>query len=340
MFGQVVKLKDIAEAMNVSVGTVSKALRHSHEISDEMTDKIIRMANELGYIANSSARNLKTNKSYNIGVVYEDKSRSGLGHDFFSIMLNGIRDELTLHGYDFTFVSKGIGENKLSYVNHARYRRCDGVIIVTADFKDPEVIELVQSEIPVVTIDHVFNNRTAILSDNQDGLSRIVEYLFDQGHRKIAFIHGEDTSVTEQRVASFYKACEKLNIKVPDAYIKEGLYHFPKQAGLATRELLQLEDKPTCIIYPDDYAYMGGLTEIEKHGMKIPDDISVVGYDGIFLSRILRPMLTTYVQNSVEMGRQAVLNLLDHIEKPKSFIAKQVKVVGALQIGNTVKKIG
>ena len=335
-----VKLKDIADTLNVSVGTVSKALRHSHEISDEVTDLIIRTANEMGYIANSSARNMKTNKSYNIGVVFVDKSRAGLGHDYFSTMLNSIRDELSIHGYDFTFVSNVIGENRLSYLNHARYRRCDGVIIVTADFKDQEISELVESEIPVVTIDHVFNNRTAILSDNQEGLRTIVHHLHENGHSKIAFIHGEDTSVTEQRIASFYQACEELGIKVPKDYIKDALYHFPKQAGLKTRELLALKDRPTCIIYPDDYAYMGGLTEIEKHGLKIPEDISVVGYDGIFLSRILRPMLTTYVQNSVEIGKQAVLRLIEQIEKPRSFMAKQVKIGGNLQVGQTVKKIG
>lgn len=334
-----VKLKDIAEALGVSVGTVSKGLRHSHEISEEVTDRIIRKANELGYIANSSARNLKTNRSYVIGVVYVDKSRAGLGHDYFSTMLSSIRDELSLHGYDFTFVSNTIGENKLSYVNHARYRRCDGVIIVTADFKEPEIIELVESEIPVVTIDHVFNNRSAILSDNDEGLEQIINYVYQKGHRKIAFIHGEDTAVTEQRIASFYKACETLQIEVPKDYIKEALYHFPKQAGLRTRELLQLKERPTCIIYPDDYAFMGGLTEIEKHGLKIPEDISVVGYDGIFLSRILRPILCSYVQNSTEIGKQAVNRLLEQIDKPKSFIRRPVRVKGELQEGQTVKDI-
>ncbi|HKL61378.1 MAG TPA: LacI family DNA-binding transcriptional regulator [Acholeplasma sp.] len=334
-----VKLKDIAETMNVSIGTVSKALRHSHEISIEMTDKIIRCANELGYIANSSARNLKTNKSYNIGVVYVDKTRSGLGHDYFSTMLSSIRDELSIHGYDFTFVSNLIGENKLSYLNHARYRRCDGVIVVTADYKDPEIIELVESEVPVVTIDQVFNNRSAILSDNEEGLSHIVNYVYQKGHRKIAFIHGEDTAVTEQRIASFNKACNDLKIMVNKDYIKPALYHFPKQAGLMTRTLLALDDRPTCIIYPDDYSFMGGLTEIEKHGLKIPEDISVVGYDGIFLSRILRPVLTSYVQNSVEIGKQAVLKMLEQLEKPKSFVKKPVKVKGSLQEGQTVKDI-
>lgn len=334
-----VKLKDIALKMNVSVGTVSKALRHSHEISEEMTDRIIRCANEMGYVANSSARNLKTNKSYNIGVVYEDKTRAGLGHDYFSTMLNSIRDELTQAGYDLTFITNKLGESDISFLNHARYRRCDGVIIVTADFNDEEIIELVKSEVPVVTIDHIFNNRSAVLSDNEEGLVSIVKYVYEQGHRKIAFIHGEDTTVTSHRLGGFYKTCEELGIDVDKRYIKEALYHLPQKAGLMTRELLELDDRPTCIIYPDDYSYMGGATEIEKHGLKIPEDISVVGYDGIFLSRILRPVLTSYSQNSIEIGKVAIHKLLAQIEHPKSFVRKPIQVTGYLQKGQTVKDI-
>lgn len=334
-----VKLKDVAEKMNVSVGTVSKALRHSHEISEEMTDRIIRCANELGYVPNSSARILKTNKSYSIGVIFVDKTRAGLGHDYFSTMLNSIRDELTLSGYDFTFITNHIGDSNISYLNHARYRRCDGVIVVTADFNDEEIVEIVKSEVPVVTIDHIFNNRSSVLSDNEEGLSAIVKYIYEKGHRKIAFIHGEDTTVTNQRLGAFYKTCEELGIEVNKDYIKEAYYHLPRQAGLMTRELLDLEDRPTCIIYPDDYSYMGGATEIEKHGLRIPEDISVVGYDGIFLSRILRPVLTSYKQNSVEIGKVAVQRLLEQIEKPKSFVRKPVMIRGCLQEGQTVKDI-
>ncbi len=334
-----IKLKDIAERMNVSVGTVSKALRHSHEISEEMTDRIIRCANEMGYVANSSAISLKTNKSYNIGVVFNDKTHAGLGHDYFSIMLNSMRDELTLQGYDFTFITHMLGDRNISYLNHARYRRCDGIIVVTADFNDPEIVELVKAEIPVVTIDHIFNNRTTIQSDNEQGLVEIVKYVFSKGHRKIAFIHGEDTTVTSHRLGGFYKTCEELGIEVDQRFIKEALYHYPQKAGLMTREILALEDRPTCIIYPDDYSYMGGATEIEKHGLKIPEDISVVGYDGIFLSRILRPVLTSYKQNSVEIGKVAVQKLLAQIEHPKSFVRKPVMISGCLQKGQTVKDI-
>ncbi|MFA6801087.1 MAG: LacI family DNA-binding transcriptional regulator [Acholeplasmataceae bacterium] len=334
-----IKIKDIAARCGVSVATVSKALNHSSEISVKTTDLIIKTANELGYIANSNARSLKTNRSYNLGLLYVDPSQSGLEHEYFSSILNSIKKEAEYHGYDVTFISNKIGGSKKSYLTHARYRGCDGVLVVSADFKDQEVIDLVESDMPTVTIDHIFNNRTSIMSDNIDGLEEIVKYVYKKGHKKIAFIHGEDTTVTQQRLASFYKTCAELGIKVPTNYIKPALYHIPKYSGLATRELLELNDRPTCIIFPDDYSYMGGLTEIEKHGLKIPEDISVVGYDGIYLSRILRPVLTSYVQDSYEIGKLAVLKLIEMIENPKTFIAQQFTIKGHLQEGQTINQL-
>src|SRR5690554_1109768 len=334
-----VKLKDIADIAGVSIGTVSKALSNSHEISIKMTKKIHRIANEMGYIANSQARSLKTNRSYNVGVLYIDKSKAGLKHEYFSTMLGSIQENLRIKGYDFTFISNLVGSTKHTLLSHARYRRCDGVIIVTADYDDPEILQLIASDMKVVTIDHIFDNRTAILSDNDIGLGKIVEHIHQMGHRKIAFIHGEMTQVTKDRLESFHQTCSRLGINVPSEYIKQGDYHLPKESGLATRELLDLPDKPTCIIYPDDYSYMGGLTEIEKHDLHIPDDISVVGYDGIYLSRILRPSLTTYVQNSSEIGKQAALKLIEHIENPKDHVAKTITIRGKLQKGQTVKNI-
>ncbi|MDY0277690.1 MAG: LacI family DNA-binding transcriptional regulator [Acholeplasma sp.] len=334
-----VKIKDIAKACGVSVGTVSKALNRSHEISEDTTRKIVEKANQMGYIANSSARSLKTKRSQNIGLIYVDKSESGLEHEYFSVILNGIKKEAESQGYDVTFISSKIGTSRNSYLNHARYRGCDGVIIVSADFHDPKIVALVESDMPTVTIDHQFHNKTSILSDNKKGLEEIVNYLYEMGHKKIAFIHGEDTDVTRQRLASFYKTCEKLEIVIPEEYVKKAEYHIPKHSGIATRELLALKERPTCIIFPDDYSYMGGLTEIEKHGLRIPDDVSVVGYDGIYLSRILRPRLTTYVQDSVKIGQIAANRLIAMVENPKTYLSEQIVINGYLQKGQTVRKI-
>jgi LacI family transcriptional regulator len=254
-------------------------------------------------------------------------------------MLNSIKDEAEKYGYDITFISHHFGKNYLTFYEHAKYRNVDGVIIASVDFKDAEVVKLVESEIPTVTIDYEFNDVASVVSDNVQGVRDIVNYLVEMGHKKIAFITGDDTSVTQKRIASFYKACNENNISVNDEYIKKGRYHIPKVSGEATRELLHLKEKPTVIMYPDDYSLLGGITEIEKQGYKIPEDISVVGYDGIKLSRLLRPVVTTYVQNSTEIGIQATKKLIELIENPKTTIADRTLVIGGLQKGETVKKL-
>ena len=92
-------------------------------------------------------------------------------------------------------------------------------------------------------------------------------------------------------------------------------------------------------MYPDDFSFIGGMNEIEKHGLSIPDDISVTGYDGIYLSQVLRPKLTTYQQDTEALGREAAINLVRSIEDKKTFIPKQIWIEGKMLIGNSVKKI-
>lgn len=334
-----VKIKDIAEKCGFSIASVSKALSGKSDLSQKTVDYICEVAREMGYIPNASARSLKTNRSYNIGLLFVDTTSSGLEHEYFSAILNEIKVELENNGYDITFISNHVGKDNLTYYEHAKYRNCDGVIVASVDFHDPQVIKLVESEIPTVTIDYDFNGRSSVVSDNVQGLRDIVNYVYELGHRKIAFIHGENTFVTQSRVASFYKTCAEHNIKVKEEYVKEARYHIPKLSGLATRELLSLKDRPTCIIYPDDYSLLGGMTEIEKQGLRVPEDISLVGYDGIRLSRLLRPELTTYVQNTVEIGIKAARKLVELIEYPKSALPERILVKGSLQKGKTVNNI-
>ena len=334
-----VTMKDIAVKCGVSPATVSKALNGHSDIGVETAELIRTTAREMGYLPNAAARALKTNRSLNLGVLFVDKTSSGLSHEYFSTVLNSFKVEAERLGYDITFISKDIGNFKMDYYEHARYRNCDGVVIASIDYSDPAVVKLVESNIPVVTIDHVFNNRTAILSDNVQSMVDIVDYIYGLGHRKIAFIHGEDTSVTKKRLASFLKSCMNKGINVPDEHVKAAIYHDPKSSGLATRELLSLQNRPTCILYPDDFSFLGGMSELERQGLKIPDDISVVGYDGILLSQALRPRLTTFRQDSEGIGRRAAAKLVEEIENPKMFVPTQVLVSGSLLIGNTVKQI-
>lgn len=329
-------IKDISRACGVSPATVSKALNGYSEISRETVDLIRRTAREMHYMPDSAARLLKTNISHNIGVLFEDETMSGLTHEYFSMILNSSKREAEKLGYDITFISRRIGEHEMSFLEHCRYRRCDGVLVACVDFESAPVVELVKSEIPIVTIDYSFNDVSCVLSDNMEGMEQLTEYLILRGHRQIAFIHGEDTSVTGKRLNGYYRALERHGIPIRDEYVRAGRYHVPQLAGELTGELLDLPDPPTAIMYPDDFSYLGGVFEISHRGMKVPEDVSVTGFDGIRLATVMDPALTTWQQNADEIGRRSVQKLVETIEHRRTARAEQINVAGKLLEGYSV----
>ncbi|HMM31508.1 MAG TPA: LacI family DNA-binding transcriptional regulator [Clostridia bacterium] len=338
-------IKQIAEACGVSVASVSKALNNASDIGVETAKRIRETAKEMGYFPNAAARALKTNRSYNIGILLAEGGKHGslIGghvHEFFAQVINSFQCEAEANGYDVTFITRNIGGTTMSYLEHCHYRNCDGVLVMGVDFSDPLVMELMNSDIPLVTIDHVYNCRSAVLSDNVQSMRDLVHYVYSKGHRKIAFITGQQiSSVTKYRLASFYKTCEELNIAIPDGYIKEAIFHEPPSTAAATRELLRLADRPSCIFYPDDFAFIGGMNEIEAHGLKIPEDISVVGYDGIYLSQVFRPRLTTLKQDTDRLGITAARLLVQAMKFPKGSIPQHVLIPGTVLEGETVKQL-
>jgi DNA-binding LacI/PurR family transcriptional regulator len=224
----------------------------------------------------------------------------------------------------------------MSYYEHSKYRGVDGVVIACINFSDPSVAELIRGELPVVTIDHVFDNRTAIISDNVKGMHDLISYIYEMGHRKIAYIHGADSSVTRNRVGSFYRTLGELGIQVDDEYVKNGVYHDAETTAKLTRELLEQKDRPTCIIFPDDFSCIGGINAIKEQGLRIPEDVSIAGYDGIMLSQVLDPKLTTVQQDTKALGKRAAEKLISLIENPKASVIERVVVEGKVIQGKSV----
>ncbi len=335
-----VSMKELAAACGVSVATVSKALNDQRDVSIKTKEMVRRKADEMGYFPNSAAKALKTNRSHNIGVLFVDEAQSGLTHDYFANVLDSFKRKTEESDYDLTLINCSTSRNKsMTYLQRARYRGFDGVIIACIDFKDPQVIELVDSEIPVVTIDYIFNNRVAVLSDNVKGMRDLLSYVYEKGHRKIAYIHGADSSVTQGRVSSFYTTASQLGIEVPEEYIKEAAYRSTKESYERTMELLNLKDRPTCILYSDDFASFGGINAIRERGLRIPEDISIAGYDGIRIGRHIEPRLTTIKQDTESIGGLAAENLINLIERPKTTIIRPIIVEGTLYPGETVRDI-
>lgn len=336
-----VSMKDISVTCGVSVATVSKALNNHSDIGEETKEHIRQVAKEMGYFPNSAAKALKTNRTYNIGVLFVDDDQSGLKHDYFAYVLDSFKRTAEQRGYDITFINCcKTRTNRMSYLEHAMYRGFDGVVIACIDFYDPNVVELVRSEIPVVTIDHLFNNRIAIISDNVKGMKDLLTFVYKKGHRKIAYIHGADSAVTQGRLSSFYKTAEELGLEVPDEYVKEAAYRDTKATYARTQELLDLPNMPTCILYPDDFASFGGINAIKERGLGIPGDISVAGYDGIRIGRHLEPQLTTLWQDTEQLGAKAAENLINLIEHPKTTLIQQIVVEGEVFEGKSVRDIG
>ncbi|MCI1965417.1 MAG: LacI family transcriptional regulator [Oscillospiraceae bacterium] len=335
-------IKDIAMKCGLSVSTVSKALNSYSDVSSSTRERVLKTAEEFGYFPNSLARALKTNRTYNLGVLFADESNSGLTQDYFAAVLNGFKEEAESSSYDITFINHNMnvgGSHPMTYLEHCQYRNVDGICIACVDFLQREVLELINGSLPVVTIDHVFNNRTSINSNNVVGMHELVSYLYQMGHRKIAYVHGKKSAVTEQRVTSFCRTLMELGVEVPPEYLILSAYHDTQTTKECVSRLLALPNRPTCIVMPDDYAAMGGMEAIEAAGLKIPDDISIAGYDGIALSQVIKPQLTTLQQDTDRMGREAARRLIELIEHPLTTIAENVTVSGHLIEGKSVAKL-
>ena len=334
-----VSLKDIARACRVSVATVSKALNGQPDIGDRTRELVLRTAEEMGYLANSAARALKTKRSYNIGVLFVDSRNSGLAHEYFANVLDSVKVEAERQGYDVTFITSSIGSRPMTFLQHCRYRTMDGVVAACVDFKDPMVLELAASDIPLVTIDHVIPGCPAVISDNAFGEEALTRHAASFGHTKIAFIHGEEDDVTAERLAGFHRACGALGLDVPPEYILRSVYRDTQRTYDVTEKLLRLPEPPTCILFPDDFACLGGYHAIRDAGLRIPEDISATGYDGAIISRVIEPRLTTWRQDIATLGSLAATTLIHMIERPDEDPAGTKTVPGMLIPGGSVAPV-
>ena len=335
-----VTIRDLSAACGLSVSTVSKALNGYSDISDETRQTVISAAAELGYFPNATARALKTSRSHNLGVLFVDEYQSGLTHPFFASLLNAFKMEAESRGYDITFISSNLGASAMSYLSHCRYRNVDGVCLACVDFSSPGIRELVESAIPCVTIDHVFNRWPSILSDNVGGMQHLTDYVISRGHRRIAFVHGQrNSSVTEKRITGFYRSLENAGIKSADIIVNESVYVDPTAAYRATNELLDRKDPPTCIMLPDDHAYIGAMEAAMQRGLRIGADISFTGFDGISFSQRLHPRLTSVQQDTDAIGREAARRLIECVEKPNTAGSEPVMIPCKLIKGETVGEV-
>ncbi len=335
-----VSIKDIATACSVSIATVSKALNNHNDVSEATKKKVCETAKKLGYLPNSQARALKTNRTYNLGVLFAESAQRGLTHNYFGSVLNSFKNEAEYQGYDITFISQDIGQHEMTFYEHCKYRNVDGVVVVCTDnYENKGFKQLLNSDVPIVLIDYTKVKLCSVVSDNYEGVSSLVDYVYKKGHRKIAYIYGDASDVTEIRLKSFRDSMDRLNIKIREDYLLQGRYHDPKQTEYLIDRIMNIDNPPTCIMLSDDFSSIGAINAFEKLGLSIPDDVSIVGYDGIVLSQVLNPKLTTYKQDTEKIGMEAARILISLIKKEISTEAGPIYIQGCLLEGSSVKDL-
>jgi LacI family transcriptional regulator len=177
---------------------------------------------------------------------------------------------------------------------------------------------LLDSDLPAVGFDYLGDKASGVTSDNYEKMYELTSYIAGLGHKKIIYIKGEDNDVTALRVNGFFDALKDAGIASRPETLISGKYYAHEYMNELTKKLLSGDDKPTAIIYPDDYAALGGLGAAYETGLNVPRDISIAGFDGIDVAEIVHPYLTTVKQDQKALGVKLAQTLIMQIERSKN----------------------
>jgi len=330
-----VTLKDIARIANVSHTTVSRALNDSPFINDETKARIKKIALDLNYVPNYSAKSLVLNRSYNIGLIFttiSEVTASGFFHQTVSGVNSVIKE-------NYNLVVRGIDDYKnFTFINK---RRFDGIILMSQSNSDNSFIYyLMEKKIPLVVLNRDINEKSIcnILSSDKKGAYEAVTYLIKSGHKNIAIIEGEKGfNSTNERKNGFLDALIENKIPINSEYIVEGNYTVGSGYN-AMKKLLKLSKIPTAVFCSNDEIAVGAMKAIFKAGLNVPMDISIMGFDGISLGDYLTPSLTTVRRPIFEVSKRGAEKLL-HIIDNKSDEAEKIYISTELVIRESVIKL-
>ncbi len=327
-----VTIYDIAKATGFSITTVSKVLNNYPDVGKNTREKILKTVDEMGYYPSSYARTLTTKKSYTLGVIYMESLGIGLKHSFFSAIIQSFKQVVELQGYDLLFIANKIGDEKKSYLDHFKYRGVDGVVVFSSENDDDELEKVIESDLPSVIVDLDSSNTNVIYSDNYQGTEMALKYLMELGHKKIAHIAGHQNTFSGiERMKGFLKATKKLDLQIPPSYIVNGGFFSIEGGKEAMQQLLVLNDRPTAVFASSDTMALGAMEAIQEAGLRVPEDISIIGYDNVEWSDYITPKLTTVKQDVDKIGADAAKILMESINGKKATYVKEVVPVSLVK---------
>lgn len=311
-----VTIKDVSKKSGYSVTTVSKALNNYSDIPISTKQKILDLCDEMGYVPNLSARSLVSKKSYTIGIVFEEVTGIGLQHPLFSRILEVFKSKVEKEGYDILFLSKRIGNQKGSYIQHSKRKQVEAVLILCADFNSNDILELYDSPIPSVVIDFGQSEALNITSNNKEAVLNAITILKDLGHKKIAHISGgENSHISGQRIEYFQSSMKENGLEILDKFMIAG-EDFSKENGYyAMNKIMKMDEQPTAVFCSSDLLAIGAIQAIQEAGLKVPEDYSIVGFDGTEIGQMISPRLTTIKQDADTIGVIAADHILQMIDE-------------------------
>lgn len=268
----------------------------------------------MDYLPNAHAQSLSTKKSWAIGVMFSEANEVGMKHPFFNGIIESFRHATEEHGYDLIFASRNLRNRDMSYLEHFKHRAVDGIVVICSDRMDEQVQELMQSDIPIVVVDMDSANCSVVYSDNSEGARMAVNYLYELGHRAIAHIAGDSSiDAGAARVKGYELAMHALDLPIQPGYLVNAGFFSVEEGKQAMEQLLQLPSPPTAVFVAGDQMAIGAIEAVHKHGLRVPEDISIIGYDDIEMIKYITPKLTTIRQDTDEIGEAAAELLIEQM---------------------------
>jgi LacI family transcriptional regulator len=310
----VVTIKDVAREAGVSVGTASQALRQSPAVREETRRRVMAVARRLRYQPSALARGLVTRRTHTVGLLISD-----IANPFFIRAVRAVEDAAQENGYNVILCNTDEDPAKeTQYLRVLMEKRVDGIILATTAGSLPAVRDVRWRRIPLVLFDRELPAVAAdtVKVDSVLGGRLATEHLLGLGHRRIAIIHGPLVRSTgAERLEGYRRALHAAGIPPEPALIREG--NFKQDSGRAlARDLLSLRPFPTALFCTNNLMTVGALQTLGEHGIRIPQELSLVGYDDMEWWTLTHPPLTTVGQPVYGLGRAAMRCLLEQIASP------------------------
>ena len=314
MTQKAITIKDLAAQLNISVSTVSRALKDNPEISQQTRKTVQALAKELGYRPNPIAVALKTHKSYTIGVIVPQ-----IVNTFFANVVKKIEEIADKYGYNVLVASSNESfEKEQKSIDVFLANRADGIILSLSRATTAyDHIKNIQNQgVPLVLFDRTTKERNVskVIADDADAAYKIVQHLIHGGAKKIALITGpEQLSIGKNRMKGYLKAMTMNKLEINADYIIRCDDFSVKAAKDATRKLLELQEKPDAIFGINDDMAIGAIEAIKEANLRIPEDIAVFGFSNTKRSRYMNPSVSTVNQFPEKIGEMAAELLFEQI---------------------------